>query len=98
MSIRAEGCPAMADNEEKIRNRLTRGSQVARAPVADAGRFQKGHPKFGGRQTGVRNAATRELKEAVLNAAEKHGFDGEGKDGLEGYMTMLAYEDKKVFS
>ncbi len=88
----------MADDEEKITNRLTRGSQPARAPVADAGRFKKGHAKAGGRRKGVQNAVTRELKEAVLNAAAKHGFDGKGKDGLEGYMTMLAYEDKRIFS
>jgi hypothetical protein len=40
---------------------------------------------------------TRELREAILNAAIRYGEDGKGLNGLEGYMFLLASEDRKVF-
>ena len=46
--------------------------------------FQKGHAKVGGRKKGGQNKITRDVKEAVLAAGEKHGSDGKGKDGLVG--------------
>jgi len=77
--------------------RLTRGSQPARARAGNAGRYQQGHKKAGGRQKGVPNVFTRELKEAILNAAIRHGADGTGEGGLEGYMFLLARTDRKTF-
>jgi hypothetical protein len=79
------------------RRRLTRGSQPARANVAGKGRFAKGHKKVGGRKKGVRNVVTRDIREAIVNAAIRHGEDGEGKGGLEGYLFTLAREDKRAF-
>jgi hypothetical protein len=46
--------------------------------------FQKGHAKAGGRKKGSQNKITRDVKEAILAAGEKHGSDGKGKDGLVG--------------
>jgi hypothetical protein len=76
--------------------RLTRGSQPARANVS-AGRYRKGHKKFGGRKKGVQNVLTRELKEAIINAAVRLGADGKGEGGLEGYLMMLGREEKRTF-
>ena len=44
--------------------------------------FQKGHAKVGGRKKGGQNKITRDVKEAVFTAGQKHGSDGKGKDEL----------------
>ena len=45
---------------------------------------------MGGRKKGGQNKITRDVKEAVLAAGEKHGSDGKGKDGLVGaFLHML---------
>lgn len=43
-----------------------------------------------GRPPGVPNRMTRQLKEAILEAAEGLGEDGKGKDGLVGFLTAQA--------
>jgi hypothetical protein len=40
---------------------------------------------------------TRELTEAIVNAAIRHGSDGHGKDGLVGYMLVLERTEFKTF-
>ena len=60
--------------------------------------FQPGHEKTGGRQPGVRNRTTRILKEAIMTAAELEGSDGEGKDGLIGFLRRVATEDIRAFA
>ena len=50
-----------------------------------------------GRPKGAKNKVTVVLKEAILLAAEEHGSDGEGKDGLKGYLSMVARADLKTF-
>ena len=40
---------------------------------------------------------TRELMEAIINAAIRHGSDGHGKDGLLGYMLVLERTKFKTF-
>ena len=87
----------MAKTVDKAFQRLTRGSRPARGRVGGPGRYKKGHKKTGGRQKGVPNVFTRELREAILNAAIRHGADGNGEDGLEGYMFLLARTDRKTF-
>ena len=57
-----------------------------------AGNRGKGRPK------GSRNKTTTALKEAILLAAEEHGFNGEGDDGLKGYLRMVAGTDVKAFA
>ena len=41
---------------------------------------------------------TKLLKEAILQAAEEHGEDDAGKDGLTGYLRKVAREDVKAFA
>ena len=78
--------------KDRIAARLTRGSQPGRARVAGK-RFTKDYqPKGRGRRKGVPNIITREVKEAVIAAVNRHGSDGQGTDGMEGYMMFLARE------
>lgn len=51
-----------------------------------------------GRPKGAANKTTRALKEAILKAAEEVGYDGEGEDGLTGYLRAVASKDMKAFS
>lgn len=51
-----------------------------------------------GRPKGLANKTTAALKEAILLAAEEHGFDGNGKEGLKGYLKRVAAEDIKAFA
>jgi hypothetical protein len=51
-----------------------------------------------GRPKGAQNKTTKTLKEAILLAAEKVGADGEGKDGLVGYLVEVARSDVKAFA
>lgn len=51
-----------------------------------------------GRKAGVPNKTTGALKDAILLAAAEVGVDGAGKDGLTGYLRMVAKSDVKAFS
>lgn len=51
-----------------------------------------------GRPKGSANRTTTALKEAILGAAAEHGFNGEGEDGLQGYLRKVATDDLKAFS
>ena len=48
--------------------------------------------KTGGRQKGTPNKVTRDIRQAVLDAAEALGSDGEGTDGLRGWLMRLGIE------
>ena len=50
-----------------------------------------------GRPKGSPNKTTALLKEAILLAAEAHGEDDNGSNGLQGYMRKVAREDMKAF-
>ena len=54
--------------------------------------------KTGGRKAGTPNKTTALLKEAILQAAEKQGLDGEGADGVTGYCQYLAAAEQKAFA
>jgi hypothetical protein len=52
----------------------------------------------GGRIKGKPNKMTRLLKEAVLEAAEKSGYDQRGRDGLVGYLKRMADHHPETFT
>lgn len=61
------------------------------------GKFAKGN-RVGGRVRGTPNRTTRILKEAVIMAAEQVGENGEGLDGLLGYLRNIARADFKTYT
>jgi hypothetical protein len=69
-------------------------------PRTAKGKFVKGTPRppNTGRAKGVRNRTTTMLKDAILTAATLVGQDGKGKDGLVGYLKMLAMRERAVYA
>ncbi len=53
--------------------------------------------KHGGRKPGTPNKLTKELRDAVIEAAERVGSDLKGKDGLIGYLMRVGRKDPKAF-
>jgi hypothetical protein len=66
-------------------------------PKSVATSFKKGRKKTGGRKAGVPNKTTRFLREAIILAAEAVGSDGNGKDGLVGYLMKVANKNTAGF-
>lgn len=64
---------------------------------ANATSFKKGRRKSGGRKRGVPNRRSSVLWEATFLAAETVGSDDAGTDGLTGYLTTVARENRAVF-
>jgi hypothetical protein len=62
--------------------------------------FTKGTPKppDAGRKKGTHNRTTTLLKEAILEAATLLGDNGKGRDGLVGYLKMLATRERAVYA
>lgn len=56
------------------------------------GRVNNGRPK------GVPNKTTTLLKTAIIMAAEARGFDGKGRNGLQGYIEYLAANEPKAMA
>jgi hypothetical protein len=65
------------DNGKTLKRRWGRGASPHNSREAGV-RFKKGHAKRGGRNKGVPNRLTREIKEAIVAACEQHGSDGVG--------------------
>lgn len=63
---------------------------------ASDGRFKKGHIKRGGRKRGAPNLFTPDYRKAILEAAYRIGYDGNGKDGVLGYMRWLCERHPEV--
>ena len=80
-------------------NPFLRGSAPGRARGASQrpGSFQVGHKKLGGRKHGTPNKRTREYREALFEVANQIGSDGKGKEGLRGYLTVIAMYRPAVF-
>lgn len=73
-------------------DRKKRGSAPGRERAANQrpGSFKPGHKKQGGRKRGTPNALTADYKKAAMEAAYRVGEDGNGKDGLVGYLKWVA--------
>jgi hypothetical protein len=80
-------------------NPCMRGSAPGRAQHADqrSGSFKSGHEKRGGRQRGTPNVMSIDYKKAMLEAAYRVGNDGNGKDGLVGYLSWVAFRHAPIF-
>ena len=67
-------------------------------PTRKAGTFLPGSKPAVTRVPGTHNRLTRDLKRGIIDAAEKYGADGKGRDGLTGYLFHLAGKHPKAFA
>lgn len=74
----------------------TRAGRKEHAGTKNLKLFKKGERKFG-RQKGTPNKVTVKLKEAILEAAERSGSNGKGKDGTVGYLMWLSRAEPAVY-
>jgi hypothetical protein len=81
-----------AEEECPVTNPQNRGSAPGRAQPDDLrpGSFKSGHKKQGGRERGTPNAFSTDYKKAIVEAAYRIGMDGNGKNGVVGYLQWLA--------
>jgi len=68
-----------------------------RAEYERPGTFKQGHEKRGGRKPGTPNAFSADYRRAVLEAAYRVGQDGNGKDGLIGYLRWVARHHPAIY-
>jgi hypothetical protein len=95
----------MATDDESARkqSRLARGSAPTKSHPKAPGRHvftKENQPPRSkvGRPKGSQNKLTRELSELILEAAERVGSDGKGKDGKLGYLMSLAIDVPTSFA
>ena len=72
-------------------NPFARGTAPGRAQPDDQrpGSFKRGHKKQGGRQRGTPNVFSQDYKKAIAEAAYRIGHDGNGKNGVPGYLLWV---------
>jgi hypothetical protein len=80
-------------------NRFMRGSAPGRAQPAylRPGSFKQGHEKRRGRKRGTPNLFSIDYKKPILEAAYRIGRDGNGKDGVVGYLSWVAEYHPRIF-
>ena len=72
-------------------------TEIADQNTAPQGRtLPQGHVPTVRRARGTRNRITRDIKQGLIESAVRHGFDGEGKDGLVGYFNYLLKNDLRA--
>lgn len=76
-----------------------RGSAPGRERPADqrSGSFKQGQEKRGGRKRGTPNWFSIDYKKALLEAAYRIGYDGNGKDGCVGYFSWVAELHSRIY-
>jgi len=57
----------------------------------------EGHEKRGGRKCGTPNLFSIDYKKALLEAAYRIGYDGNGKDGVVGYFSWVAERHPRIY-
>ena len=80
-------------------NPFNRASAPGRARDAwtRPGSFKSGHAKLGGRKKGTPNLISIDYKKALAEAAYRVGNDGNGKDGVLGYLTWVGTRYRTFF-
>ena len=80
-------------------NPFTRGSAPGRAQPADqrSGSFKRGHEKRVGRKRGTPNLFSIDYKKAILEAAYRIGYDGNGENGIVGYFSWVAERHPRTY-
>jgi hypothetical protein len=61
------------------------------------GTFKNGHKKLGGRERGTPNLFSADYRKAIMEAAYRVGYDGNGKDGVTGYFTWVGERHPDIF-
>jgi hypothetical protein len=74
---------------------MTKPQNKGQAALAKAQREAGG--RVGGRTKGAQNKITRILKEAIPEALERLGSDGQGKDGLVGWLMQVATKEPAAY-
>lgn len=86
----------MSDIHDPLTEDLEPRTEVSDPPTAPQkdyskpGVFQKGHVPTVRRRAGTRNRITTDLKHGIIEGAAKHGEDGKGKGGVNGYLAWAA--------
>jgi hypothetical protein len=77
-----------------------RGSAPGRSRPAGSrpGTFKPSHEKRGGRKRGTPNAMSYDYKMAILEAAYRVGYDGNGKDGIQGYFNWVCGYHPEIYA
>ena len=60
--------------------------------------FQPGHRREHGRTRGTPNRINKLVREAIVEAAALVGEDGEGSEGLVGYLKLLAVTEPRAYA
>jgi hypothetical protein len=87
MKTKGPRTPARRRKPSKPRSTATEKQQAVRFKKGSSGNPKRGPNKL-----------TRDLKEGIVDAAIRHGEDGKGKAGLEGYLFMLAKKHPKQYT
>jgi hypothetical protein len=67
-------------------------------PIPNPGHFKPGQPKppGSGRQKGTPNRFNADIQEALLEATNRYGYDGKGRDALVGFIMRLCDKEPGV--
>jgi hypothetical protein len=69
----------------------------ARPDYQRPGSFKNGNKKRGGRKRGTPNLFSTDYKKAIMEAAYRIGYDGNGKDGVYGYFLWVGQRHPTIF-
>lgn len=81
---------------ERVR-RPPKHADKPRHPNTNLIKMEKGE-RLGGRSKGTPNKITTTVKEALILAMNKSGFDGKGKDEMVGYLNWLSRAEPVAFT
>jgi hypothetical protein len=80
----AEHVPVVLDENGKVQRKPRSGPE-------------KGHARWGGRTKGTANKTNKQMRDLILEAAADVGEDGEGKDGVLGFLRDCARHERVAY-